>query len=102
MARRVNRTCPGSAPPVSSPHVLFPRRGHDFLRGIREIGGLSDRKTALGKELAPLFRVRAFDAHDDRHADADVFHGVNDAFGNHVATDDAAEDIDEDGTYVLV
>ena len=32
----------------------------------------------------------------------DVLHRVNDAFGDHVATDDAAENVHQDGAHVLV
>src|SRR5690606_26290684 len=48
------------------------------------------------------FGVVAFKANDDRNLDADFFHCTDDAFGNHVAANDAAEDVDQNGRDIAV
>src|SRR5512138_2909268 len=81
------------------PTALSARGGNDFLRGVSEVAGGRDRKTALREERAALLSVRAFDAHDDRNGYANILHGMDDAFGDHVAANDAAEDVHENRAH---
>jgi len=50
----------------------------------------------------PLLDVRTFEANDDRDLNPDVLGGLDHAARDHVAADDAAEDVDEYSPYVLV
>ena len=43
--------------------------------------------------------VRPFEAHDERHLEADLLDGGDDALGDGVALHDAAEDVDEDALH---
>ena len=61
-----------------------------------------DLEAAVREHLAALLDVRAFEAHDHRHLDVHLLHGGDDAFGDHVAAHDAAEDVHEDRLHVLV
>src|SRR5688500_16704587 len=93
---------------LSSPYsrrstaLLLLRFGDDFVCGIGQVARSNDCKTALREQLATLFRVGSFNANDDRHLHTDIFHRSDDAFGDHVAADDAAEDVHENCTDILV
>src|SRR5206468_3396092 len=65
-------------------------------------GGGGDREAALGQHLPGLVGIRALEAHHHRHLHADVLDGIDHAVGDEVATDDAAEDVDENGAHLRI
>src|SRR5512138_2226408 len=75
---------------------------HGLLRRVGEIGGRRDGERAMRQHLARLFRVRAFEPHDDGNADANLLHRDHHALGDQVAAHDAAEDVHEDRAHLLV
>src|ERR671910_920864 len=73
----------------------------DGLRG-RFVHAIAGGQPRLGEEAPPFLGVGSGESHDDRHLDGDSLQRFRDALGNDVAPRDAAEDIDEDGTYIRV
>ena len=61
--------------------------------------GRDDVEPGLGEDLLPLLHVGAFHAHHQRHLEPDLLRRLHDALGEHVAAQDAAEDVDEDGLH---
>jgi len=76
--------------------------GDHLLGGIAEIFCAGNGKAAVGQQLFALVDVGAFQTHHHRHVHADFLHRRNDAGGDHVAADDAAEDVDQNGFDVGV
>eukprot|EP00657_Telonema_sp_P-1_P003389 TRINITY_DN18194_c0_g1_i1.p1 TRINITY_DN18194_c0_g1~~TRINITY_DN18194_c0_g1_i1.p1 ORF type:complete len:102 (+),score=59.56 TRINITY_DN18194_c0_g1_i1:138-443(+) len=55
-----------------------------------------------GKNLLAEIDVRAFQPHDQRHVQADFLRRRDNAFGDHVTTHDAAEDVDQDAFDIRI
>ncbi|KAF1856457.1 hypothetical protein Lal_00048580, partial [Lupinus albus] len=82
---------------------LLTLRGLDDLLGsVGQAGRSDDVQTAFGQYLGAEFGVVAFQADDHRDLHADFLHCTDDAFGNHVATNDTAEDVHQYGSDVAV
>src|SRR5579872_3640402 len=73
------------------------RRLYGLLGGLPQVLGRDDRDARVLEQFAPLLDVRALEADDERHFELDLLEGAEDAGGDHVALDDAAEDVDQDG-----
>src|SRR5262245_39588092 len=73
----------------------FLDRSDGFPGGVVEIVRRRDREAGGREQLAPLLDVRALQAHDDRDLEPDFLDRRDDALGDEIATDDAAEDVDE-------
>jgi hypothetical protein len=82
--------------------TLPPARPDDLLGGIAEIVGRQDRQAGLAHDLLAQLDVGALQPNDQRHVQADLARGGDDAFRDHVATHDAAEDVDQDAFDVRV
>src|SRR3984893_10308702 len=77
--------------------ALAPLHGlDDFLRGVVEIVGRQHVEARFAYDLLALFDVGALKPHHQRHFQAHLFHGSDNALGNDVAFHDAAEDVDQD------
>src|SRR5687767_4973984 len=66
-------------------------RGDGLLGAVVDVVGRRDREAGILQDLLALLDVRAFETDDDRHLDVDFLHRGDDALGDHVAADDAAE-----------
>src|SRR5690606_7016874 len=78
------------------------RGGDDGGRGFGHGVGADDGQARGRQHLLALFFVGALHAHDQRHAEVHGLAGGDDAFGDHVAAHDAAEDVDQDGLDAVV
>ena len=76
--------------------------GDDFLGGVGQPVGADDVQLAFGQDLAAFLDFGAFQAHDQRHVEADRLVGFDDGRGDRRAAHDAAEDVDQHGLHVLV
>src|SRR5262249_25034137 len=87
----------------SSAMALAPFDGlHDLLCRVVEIVGRHDVQSGLADDLLALLDIGAFEPHYQRHAEAHFAHSGGDAFGNHVALHDTAEDVDQDTLHIGV
>ena len=73
-----------------------------FSRRVGEIVGGDDRQVGFGEDLLAEIDVGAFQADHQRHVQADLAGGRDDAVGDDVAAHDAAEDVDQDAFDVGV
>src|SRR5439155_6246749 len=74
-----------------------PPRGRDCLpRAVEHVAGGDDVEPGAGEDRLALVDVRALHADDQRDREADLARGLDDAVGQNVAAEDAAEDVDED------
>ena len=89
--------------------VLVDQNGHQFasltacddlFRGIGEVLRRGDLQTRLLQDLLAELDVGAFQPHHQRHVQVDLARRGDDAFGDHVAAHDAAEDVDQDALDV--
>ncbi len=88
---------------LAGPAVTVPCRGaHDLLRRLAHRVGGREVQAAVLQHLLALLDVGAFHPDDDRDRDAELLDRGDDAFGEHVAAQDAAEDVDQDGLDALV
>ena len=77
--------------------MLFPfRRGDGLVRGLGEPFGGDEFQAGFTQDLSPLLHVGALEADDDGDAGGGGAAGGDDALGEHVTAEDAAEDIDKD------
>src|ERR1700733_11555642 len=76
-------------------------RQRDGAPGGVEHGGLRDERIGkvVDQQRATRVGVGAVEAHDDRGAELDPAHGLDDPLGHLVDPGDAAEDVDEDGLH---
>src|SRR5690606_31376666 len=74
----------------------------NFLRGFGHGIGADDGQARVGQQLLAQLFVGALHAHDQRYAQVDGLARGDHAFGNDVATHDAAKDVDEDRLHTLV
>ena len=81
---------------------LLPRQRHDLRRGFAHRVGGREVQPALSEHPLSFLDVRAFHANDDRNRHAQFLHRRDHAGREHVAAQDAAEDVDEHGLHVLV
>src|SRR4249919_4259806 len=72
-----------------------------LLRAVVDVVGRSDGQTRVLQQFLAGFHVRAFEADDDGNLDVDFLDRADDALGDHVAADDAAEDVDEDRLHLV-
>ena len=72
----------------------------DLLGGIVEVVGGDDVEPDLARILLAELDIGAFEAHHQRHLEADLLHRRDDAFGDDVASHDAAEDVDQDALHL--
>src|SRR5688500_18547922 len=88
----------------SSTATLFVplRQGHDFIRRLTHRIGGREVQAALRQHPLPFLDVGPFHADDDRDGHAELLHRRDDALREHVASQDAAEDVDQHGLHVLV
>ena len=73
-----------------------------LLRRLRHVVRGDEVEARLPQHLLAPFLVVALHADDHRHLHAQVAHGRDHALRQHVAAQDAAEDVDEDRLHVLV
>src|SRR6056297_1705520 len=71
-------------------------RFHDLLRAVLEIVGGDHVNIGGVDDLLALFDVRPFQAHNQWNLETHLFHGRDNAFRDHVAAHDTAEDVDQD------
>src|SRR5205823_8497099 len=95
------RSC-GCPPALRGGGPSLPGQLYDPLRRfVHRVGG-REIHPALLEQALPFLDVRPFHADDDRHPHAQLLHGADHALREHVAAQDAAEDVDEDGPHVPV
>src|SRR5690606_28276168 len=82
--------------------VFLFRGGNDFGRGFGHGVSANDGQARLGQQLLAELFVGALHAHDQRHTEVHGLARGDHAFGNDVATHDAAEDVDQDGLDAVV
>src|SRR6516162_2233453 len=83
------------------PWLLTPVYGfHDLLRGVVKIVSRQHVQSRFADNLLALFDIGALEPHHQRYLEANLLHGPDHALGNHVASHDAAEDVDQDALYV--
>src|SRR5579864_5603466 len=75
---------------------------HDLVRRLAHRVGCREVHATLSQEPLALVDVRAFHSNDDRHRDAKLLDGSDDALREHIAPQNAAKDVDEHGLHVLV
>src|SRR5688572_29537917 len=80
----------------------LPRQRDDFLRRLTHRISRCEAQPALPQHALAFFDVGSFHPHHDRHAYAELGHGGDDPLRQHVAAQDAAEDVDQYGLDVLV
>src|SRR4051812_49307518 len=99
MSRRTAMVIKASRrPPLRS----LPCERHDFFRRLaHRIRGRKVQAALLQHPLAFL-DVRAFHPDDDRHRYAKLLHRCDDSRREHIAPENSAEDVDQDGLHVLV
>jgi len=73
-----------------------------LLGGSLEVLEREDLEAGVGDELLGLRHVGALQTGNDGDAQVHVRHGGDQTLGDGVAADDAAEDIDEDGSHLRV
>src|SRR5262249_42005787 len=76
--------------------------GDHFLRAVAHVGRAGEVEPRLGQHLLAELDVRALHPHDDGHPDTELLHGRDQARGEPVAAQDAAEHVDEDGADARV
>src|SRR6478672_3579966 len=76
--------------------------GDDLLRRIVEIIGSRDGEAGFIEDFLAELDIGAFEAHDERHLEADFLNGGDNAFGDDVTLHDATEDVDEDALDLRV
>ena len=79
-----------------------PCGGYNLFCSVGETAGSNDIQSTVTKHLAAQFSIVSFEAHHDRHRHSDLCHSANDAFRDHVATDDPTEDIDQNSLNIGV
>src|SRR5687767_5519084 len=65
-----------------------------LLGGVGKIVGRENRQAGFGEDLLPELNVRALEPDHQRHVERHFARGGDDAFRDHVAAHDAAEDVD--------
>src|SRR5947209_100727 len=73
---------------------------HDLLRGVIEVVRRHDVQAGVTNDLLAKFDIGAFEPNHQRHAEPDLAHRGGDAFRDHVALHDAAEDVDQNALHV--
>src|SRR5450432_1209889 len=71
--------------------------GHDLLSAVLHAVGDGEVEAGFAKNFLADFDVGAFHADDHWDLDAQIFSGGDNAGCQNVATQDAAEDVDENG-----
>src|SRR5687768_157890 len=79
-----------------------PRQRDGLLRRLTHRVGRREVEAAFLEHPLPFVNVRAFHADDDGYRDAELLDGRDDALSQHVATQNAPEDVDEHRSNVLV
>src|SRR5262245_78613 len=82
--------------------VLSSRRGDGLLSRVLHSVGDDEVQSGFFQHLLTLFYVCSFQPDDDRFGDLQVAGRLDHAARDHVAPDDAAEDVDQDGLHVRV
>src|SRR5215475_4562742 len=82
--------------------VLSSRRGDGLLSRVLHSVGDDEVQSGFFQHLLTLFYVCSFQPDDDRFGDLQVAGRLDHAARDHVAPDDAAEDVDQDGLHVSV
>src|SRR5262245_14537311 len=82
--------------------VLSSRRGDGLLSRVLHSVGDDEVQSGFFQHLLTLFYVCSFQPDDDRFGDLQVAGRLAHAARDHVAPDDAAEDVDQDGLHVRV
>src|SRR6476660_7094677 len=77
-------------------------RLHDLLRSIIEVIARGYVEPGLLDDLLAEIDIGAFEPHHQRHLQPDFLHRGDNAFGDHVAFHDAAEDVDQDALHVRI
>src|ERR1700691_2604842 len=80
----------------------IPHRLHYLARRVVEIVGGNDIEAGFLNDLLAERDVGSFEPHHQRHAQAYFLDRGNNAFGDHVAAHDAAENIDQDAFHVWI
>src|ERR1700685_2787046 len=80
----------------------IPHRLHYLARRVVEIVGGNDIEAGFLNDLLAERDVGSFEPHHQRHAQAYFLDRGNNAFGDHVAAHDAAENIDQDAFHVRI
>src|SRR3954451_2824834 len=74
----------------------------DLLRGVVKVVSRCYVEIRLGDNVLPKLHIGAFEPHHERHAQANLLHGVDNTGGDDVALHDAAEDVDQDAFHLRV
>src|SRR5690606_8847118 len=74
----------------------------DLARAVLHVRGADDVEAGLVDDPLAELGVRALEPHDERHLEAHLLDGRDDAVRDRVALHDAAEDVDEDPPDVWV
>src|SRR5262245_49154204 len=74
--------------------------GHDLLRSVREIVGRDHSKSGTAQNLLAELDIGAFEPYDQRYRQVHFTDRGDDAFGDDVATHDAAEDVDQNAFHI--
>src|SRR5262245_38343959 len=82
--------------------VLSPGRSDGLLSRVLHSVGDDEVQSGFFQHLLPLFDVCSFQPDDDRFGDFQVAGRLDHAARDHVAPDDAAENVDQDGLHVRV
>src|SRR5471032_2997234 len=86
-----------------SPFKLFTvGRSNNLLRRFFHAVRRDDRQAGVGQHFLADFFVGALHADDQRYLQRNGFGCSDNAFGDHVAAHDAAEDVDQDGFQAWV
>src|SRR5437763_10144357 len=79
--------------------LLLTGERDDLLGGVLHPFGDGEVQARLAQDALALLDVRAFEADDDGDLYAYLSSGLDHAARDHVAADDAAEDVYEDGAH---
>src|SRR4051812_26100050 len=63
--------------------------GDDLLSRVAHVVATDDRQAGIGEDLLAEIHVRSFEAHDERHLEADLLRRGDHALGDHIALHDA-------------
>jgi hypothetical protein len=74
----------------------------DFFRGVAKVVRRDDRQARIRQNVLAQVHVGALQAHHQRYVERNLARGRDHAFGDHVATHDAAENVDQDALHVGV
>src|SRR5690606_30758661 len=78
------------------------RSFNHLLSSVSQAGSSDNIQAAVGQYFSAEFSVVTFEANHDRNLHAYFFNSTNNAFSDHVATHNAAENVDQYGFHIFV